>query len=732
MQRAVEALGGECELIDYHPKGDAPAPRAVPRRRRQGAERERCGAFARRWIRVSAHRFESLEELRSAELPYDLLLCGHLAGEWKEAPDGGPDPVLFGAFSNCRKAAYALSFDTGRIPELAESWLRECLRDFSHVSAGDERGRAALRELAGREAPVAPDPIVLLPRADWAAMAQGHGKPESGYILCDCAGGNGVLEVYVRRLAEETGLPVVQLRGGERKIHPKAKRIRDAGPAELLDWFQNAALVCTDSFLGTVLAIRFQRPFFTALSPGGPAAPEEIRTLELLDRLCLTERIAGEGAAGLPKEIDWAAVEERLETVRQDALARLGAALRNEAEAAEEPPAKTPARPGLAERVRCTGCTACASVCPRDAIVMKPDGEGFAYPAVDPEKCDGCGRCAASCPALRPKEKATLPAAFAAWNREEDVRRDSTAGGVFTALAEFVLEGGGVVFGAAFDGRQHLRHEACFDKKTLWRLRGAKYVQSDLDGIFRMVRECLATRHVLFSGTPCQVDGLYRFLGGRPENLTTCDLICRGAPSPGVWEDMARSLERRKGQSLQAVRFCNKVTGWEDSHFTAVYDSGAVDSAPLRRTEYGRACSRALLLRPSCYQCPYASIARPGDFTLGSLRGLRPDELPEQREKGVSLLLVNTAHGSHMFDQLPLGRQAFPVERAIAGNPGLALPAAQPPERSAFFAAYALEPFETVRKRFLVRLPVPGRAVARLLPAAGGAGRRKTGKREGG
>ena len=116
-----------------------------------------------------------------------------------------------------------------------------------------------------------------------------------------------------------------------------------------------------------------------------------------------------------------------------------------------------------------------------------------------------------------------------------------------------------MVFGAAFDGSQHLRHTACFRKEELWRLRGAKYVQSDLEGVFREVRRWLDQRPVLFSGTPCQVDGLYRYLGGRPENLTTCDLVCHGVPSPGVWEDMARSLEARRQQPLQAVRFRNKV-----------------------------------------------------------------------------------------------------------------------------------------------------------------------------
>ena len=239
-------------------------------------------------------------------------------------------------------------------------------------------------------------------------------------------------------------------------------------------------------------------------------------------------------------------------------------------------------------------------------------------------------------------------------------------------------------------------------------------MQSDLGDTYREIRELLKTRPVLFSGTPCQVDGLYRFLGGRPENLTTCDLVCTGVPSPGVWESFVQDVEKSR-KPLQAVRFRNKVAGWKDSHFTLLYTDGSADSAPLFRTEYGRAFGRGLFLRPSCYRCPYASESRPGDFTLGDFWGLRPDELTEQQRMGVSLLMVNTSHASHIFDRLPLERQAFPLERAVAGNPRLAAPMAPCPDRAAFFAAYALEPFSEVRKKFFRLPPLPYRAAARLL-----------------
>ena len=731
-ERAVESLGGECEIIDYYvnqnndlfrkPTGVGSAAADVHTALHYKALRDRYQRFERfskDHLRISGHRFESLEELRSAELPYDLILSGS-DQIWnpKIFPDGRFDPVFFGAFSTRRKIAYAPSFGVPHIPEGMEEELRSYLESFSHISVRERQGREIVKEITGKDVPVVLDPTLLLTAEQWSAMAAPLDR-SGGYILCYCISKPGALAPYIQRLAEETGLPVVQLCGIRQKVHPKAACVLDAGPSEFLGLFQNASYVCTNSFHGTVFSVQFQKPFFTAVAPSELAAPESSRTFSILSRLGLTERIIGTGAtAGLDATIDWADVDRRLRAARQSSLDYLRAALWDEACPEQEAPeqeAPAGGAPVLADHTRCTGCTACASGCPRDAITMERDREGFAYPTVDLDKCVHCGRCTAVCPLLHEREPKPLPAVFAAWNRDESIRKDSTSGGAFTALADYVLEGGGVVFGAAFDGKQHLRHVACFRKEDLWRLRGAKYVQSDLGDTFRAVREALKTRLVLFSGTPSQVDGLYRHLGGRPENLITCDLVCHGVPSPGVWEDMARSIEQRKRKGLQAVRFRNKVTGWKDSHFTTVYDDGTVDTAPLFRTEYGRAFGRALFLRPSCYRCAYTNMNRPGDFTLGDFWGLRDDELPEQQEKGINLLMVNTPHGSHIFDQLPLARQAFPPERAIAGNPRLASPIAQPADRAAFFAAYALEPFDQVRKKFCSVPPLPVRIAGRVL-----------------
>ena len=463
-QRAVERLGHRCEIIDYFvnqnnalfrkPTGLGSAAADVHTALHYKALKDRYDrfeTFSRDHLRISDHRYESLQELSGTELPYDVILSGS-DQIWnpKIFPDGRFDPVFFGAFSRKRKIAYAPSFGIPRIPEEMEEELRNYLAAFTHISAREKQGQTIIHDVAGQDVPVVLDPTLLLDREQWSAMANTPADyPAGGYILCYCISKPGALLPYIRRLAEETGLPVVQLCGIRQKVHPNARCILDAGPAEFLSLFRNASYVCTNSFHGTVFSVQFQKPFFTAVAPTELAAPERSRTFSILSRLGLTERIIGKGdTAGLDAAIDWAAVEEKLHAARKDSLAYLRAALENEPY--EIPVQETPAAalPTLADRTRCTGCTACAATCSRNAITMERDAEGFAYPVIDPVACVNCGRCSAVCPLLRQREQQPLPAVFAAWHKNDAIRKDSTSGGAFTAIAEYVLEGGGVVYGA--------------------------------------------------------------------------------------------------------------------------------------------------------------------------------------------------------------------------------------------------------------------------------------------
>lgn len=195
-------------------------------------------------------------------------------------------------------------------PDGMEEELRTYLESFSHLSVREPQGQGIVRDITGKDVPVVLDPTLLLERTDWAAAARDGGAGR-GYILCYCISRPDALAPYIRRLAEETGLPVVQLCGVRQKVHPKARCILSAGPAEFLGLFRDAAYVCTNSFHGTVFSVQFQKPFFTAVAPAEMAAPESSRTFSLLMPPGTGERIIGKGdTADLTAPIDWAAVGE--------------------------------------------------------------------------------------------------------------------------------------------------------------------------------------------------------------------------------------------------------------------------------------------------------------------------------------------------------------------------------------------------------------------------------------
>ena len=369
--------------------------------------------------------------------------------------------------------------------------------------------------------------------------------------------------------------------------------------------------------------------------------------------------------------------------------------------------------PQLAAHDRCTGCGACSSGCPKGAIRMAPDREGFLYPEVT-DGCVQCGHCAHVCPVQKQREHRTAPQVFAVWSRDESVRQVSTCGGAFSALAEYVLEGGGVVFGAALDENLRVVHTAVKNVHDLSRLRGMKPVQSDTGDAYQQVRLYLDQgRQVLFSGTPCQVDGLYRYLGEHPERLLTCDVACGGVCSPGVWAQLVKSMAYVKQHRPTAVEFCGKLTGDRERRFRVKFEGGGRYDAPMGKCELGRGIARRLFMRPACHRCAYATTDRPGDVTLGDFSG--GSFAPEEKKSGVSMLLINTAKGAQVFDMLPLERQHRTLEEAEACCAALREPPMAPAEREKFFHAMEQLPFQQVRARFLSALQHQSGGVAERL-----------------
>ena len=347
---------------------------------------------------------------------------------------------------------------------------------------------------------------------------------------------------------------------------------------------------------------------------------------------------------------------------------------------------------------QCTGCGACAAACPVNCIRMVPDGEGFLRPEVDAGACVGCGRCGKVCSILKPASPDREPRAYAAINEDEAVRLDSTSGGVFTLLCRWVLDRGGIVFGAAYDDDFRVVHCPVERFEDLPRLRGAKYAQSSLGDTFRQVRDHLEKgRYVLFSGTPCQVGGLRSFLGRDYDRLILADLICHGVPSPRVWQHYIshRSGQDAAGEKPAAIHLRSKETGWPGYSVRFDYPGGQVYTARNTQDPYLWGFVKNLYLRPSCHACHFKGSTRQSDFTLGDYWGVW-DQCPDYHDgKGTSLVLLHSPKAGDIWAQIAPQMRCAPAElsRSLAENPSALEASLVPEARQAFFTRFPGEDF---------------------------------------
>ncbi|MHC1745696.1 MAG: Coenzyme F420 hydrogenase/dehydrogenase, beta subunit C-terminal domain [Negativicutes bacterium] len=353
----------------------------------------------------------------------------------------------------------------------------------------------------------------------------------------------------------------------------------------------------------------------------------------------------------------------------------------------------------------CCGCSACYNVCAKQAITMKADEEGFLYPEIDQIRCIDCGRCIQICPLIHDGNYKNdhTPRFYVARHKSQEVLRQSTSGGAFTAISDDILRQNGVVYGVDYDAGFHVLHQRAETAEQRDRMRISKYVQSDIGDIYAQIKDDLRNgRMVLFTGTPCQAAGLRGFMNNSPlmDRLYICDLICHSIPSPLIWEEYKLLLEREKGGKLVSVQFRSKKDGWSRGNSNKGFLFSTDKSPAIHEDDrfYQLFFKVGTITRPSCSQCRFTDIHRVSDLTIADYFGIEKYSPEWFDPLGVSLILVNSQKGASLFDQCrqDLHAEERPKEEALNEQKRLSKSSQSPGKRSIFWEEFRRFGFEYV------------------------------------
>lgn len=355
----------------------------------------------------------------------------------------------------------------------------------------------------------------------------------------------------------------------------------------------------------------------------------------------------------------------------------------------------------VTNKEKCCGCTACMNICPNGAIQMCSDMEGFKYPVIDDSKCVNCNACVRVCAYKNKNENYSMPVEIvAAKNKDNSVRASSSSGGVFSSLFKYVIENDGAVYGAQFDEQFVVKHARATTIEECETFKGAKYVQSDMNDIYTLVKNDLSQdKQVLFSGTPCQIAGLKSFLKNRnTDALITCDIICHGVPSPLIWKEYLNVVKSKN--KIVGVTFRDKSNGWHHSELRIDREDGTYISENHSENVFSTLYFNSYIVRPSCAVCPYARIERVGDITIGDFWGIE-NSIPEfDDDKGTSLVLANTDKGMAILKKIMPDLEIRTTDYQHCLQPNLKAPSKLSGDREKVWRKYYTKGFRSVMKNY--------------------------------
>ena len=727
LKAVCEALGYETYIINYTNgvKTGKPAPikEFMVAANKKKAFFRTCRKMlsyigdTKRWSAFSEFRDHYLNESSACTTSEDVAALGYdvyISGSdqiWNYKITGNQfDSVYFGNFTDhARQIVYAASSQDTPFPLDMELKFKNMLMDTpAAIGIREQKLADYAAKLTGVRYPVVLDPVLLAGREIMEELSNKE-VPRTPYILLYQIDANPASDISVKNLEKYFRCPVYTMtvpRFGS--VHGRKGEV---GPEDFLSLLKNAKFLVTNSFHGIALSLLFEKNFFV-YENGGVMS----RIDSLLAAVGLTDRKVKMVADIDPQHIiNYRLVQDRLSVLREQSMTFLQDAL--DGKVLQIPvDAKTNevSLPPMKQREKqdCCGCSACADICPVKAINMVTDEEGFLYPKINEETCIHCGKCDKMC-GFRPgdqQEGFKLPRAFGIKHKDDAVRQSSRSGAAFVAFSDIILNQGGTVYGAAMAENFTVSHMRATTAAARDRMKTAKYVQSDVSGIYPQVAADLQEgKSVLFSGTPCQVAGLQEML--KRKNIDTtklicCDLVCHGVPSPKVWKEYVEYIRRTCGGTILEANFRDKSFGW-DSHCESFVIEGR--KKKVVRRDYTDLFYDHIMFRPSCHNCPFANVHRLGDLTLADFWGIEKNDPSFDDNHGVSLVLAGSLKGIELLELAKPSLHWFECEITNCIQPTLVKPSTASPRRGEFWEDYHNMPFDQLLKKYTKPLTVKGK-----------------------
>lgn len=626
---------GECEQIQYlHQHTDL---HHWVKQMKSADKLERFSAS----IPHSAEVYDNYDIAETIDL-YDVFVCGsdQIWGEKVSVPyENTAVFALSFVPSDKVKVAYAASLGGKSVSGVYDDVLKGSLKDIDFISAREKSAIPYLEAVSGRQVKHVADPVFLLSRNDWDSLVI---KPDI----------NVPFDV-VYTISEDNKTLNYKSKNRIVWIDPNRDNI---GPEEFLGYIKYAENVITDSYHGLVFSIIYEKNF-AALSKDEAL---DVRLKDLLEAVDIDRELVCKGEdlfKGLQKPIFYGAVRSRIERLRTESMEFLEASLCFQKE-----------KRSVAPEHECTGCGACIAACPAKCISWEEGVRGFYFPKIDHKFCVNCGKCESVCPILSAKSRCSSvrvfdmydgtkpsPKVYSVKNKDLEIMMQSSSEGVFYELAEPVISGGGVVYGARFDKDFNVVSARAETIEEIHPLMTSKYAQSDCRRMYVQIEKDLKEqREVLVCAAPCQIAAVRTFLGRDYEKLITVDFICYGVPSNDAWKKYLKEYEKKGKMKAVNMRYKPKgINDYEARNILIEYEKNEPEIIDFMKDSFGRIYLGAVLFRGSCHRCKFKGNERKSDITIADFHGKAELEKAKRTEGyGSSLVLLNTEKGESYWEKI--------------------------------------------------------------------------------